>query len=276
MAKKKDGWFKNWFGLNNHPTHKSVRRWQWMLHLAIPFALYYMTWTNFAILYATFAVFHGLGAGIGAHRYFTHKSFTTSRFCEWLMSLAHTIASGGSTIGYVLIHIPHHAKSDKEGDPHNPNEIGFWNAWVGNFLQENLKVGPKTYMRMLNKPVIGFTHKHYWKIIAAYNVLVLAIGGPIGWLYAYAVPAIMVFHVNSALIVLTHYKMKYDGSYRPPETETSDDSYNLHPLTKFIFLGEEMHHNHHYKPSASNLNIRKVWYEFDPLYYVIKLLRTDK
>lgn len=255
------------------PTHMNVRIWQWLLHAFLPLGIYFISWEAALVSFFVYFCFHGIGSAIGAHRYFTHKAFQTTRFMEWVMTICHTLGSGGSTLGYILVHLNHHPKADKTGDPHNPTDVGFVRAWLGLFRKENLRIAPKMFAKLYKRPELRFTHDHYWKIIAAYIIGLLVLGGPWLVLYGYIIPAIGVYHANAALIVLTHYYVPFIGTYRAYDTD--DKSYNLNPLLKIVLFGEEMHNNHHKRPSAINLNLRRRWYEFDPLYWVIRIIRTS-
>lgn len=248
------------------PTHKKVKNLQWFLHLSIIPAIYFSTFEYWIVALAVFWLMHGLGSGIGAHRYYTHRTFKTNKFWEIMMSFAFTISTTGSTIGYVLMHLKHHANSDKENDPHSPRG-GFWKTWWGMYDESKLTFGHKTYIRLMNDPIMRFFHNYYFGIITLY-VLVLAIIDPILIIYAYAIPAILQFQVNAILIVLVHSDIAAKmGGYRG--FNTNDDSYNIwwfKPLT----LGEELHNNHHGKPYSMTMSQSNSWKEFDPLYYVIK------
>lgn len=248
------------------PTHKKVKTIQWFLHLSILPAIYFSTWQYWLIAITMFWLVHGLGSGIGAHRYYTHRTFKVNKLWEVIMSFFFTISTTGSTIGYVLMHLKHHAHSDKENDPHSPKH-GFWKTWWGIYDESKLSFGHKTYIRLMSDPIMQFFHNYYFAIILFY-VCFLFIIDPILIIYAYAIPAILQFQVNAILIVLVHSKYAEKlGGYR--SIETNDDSFNiwwLKPLT----LGEELHNNHHAKPNSITMKRTDSWKEFDPLYYVIK------
>lgn len=254
------------------PTHTKVKTLQWLLHLSIIPAIYFSTVGYWLIAILVFWLVHGLGSGIGAHRYYTHRTFKTNRFWEVLMNFFFTISTTGSVIGYVLMHLKHHAHSDKENDPHSP-KAGFWKTWWGMYDEQKLTFGHKIYMRLMKDPILSFFHNYYFAIILSY-VIVLALINPLLVIYAYAIPAILQFQVNAILIVLVHSDVAPKlGGYR--NANTNDDSYNIWWL-KPITLGEELHNNHHGRPAAATMSYNSSWKEFDPLYYVIKYLIMDK
>src|SRR5215470_10147463 len=62
---------------------------------------------------------------IGYHRYFSHRSFKTSRPFQFVLAfLAHTSAQKGA-LWWAAHHRIHHRYSDLPGDPHSPKQ-GFW------------------------------------------------------------------------------------------------------------------------------------------------------
>lgn len=254
------------------PTHTRVKTLQWFLHLSIIPAVIYGTWYYCLISLIVYWLMHGVGSGIGAHRYYTHRTFQTNRFWQVFMSVWFTVSCTGSTIGYTLMHLKHHAHSDKEEDPHNPAG-GFWKTWWGIYDESKLRFGHKTYIRLMSDPIMRFFHRYYFGIIASY-VLVLLMINPLLVVFAFAIPAIMQFHTNAILIVLVHSRYaKMVGGYR--SAETKDNSYNIWWLKPFL-LGEELHNNHHSKPFSVTMNLGNGWKDFDPLYYVIRYVMRGK
>ena len=80
----------------------------------------------FAVLY----VLTGLGITAGAHRLFTHRTFTPSRPLREALALLFLLAAQGSIARWVRDHQVHHRHSDGPGDPHSPTD-GFWHAHLG-------------------------------------------------------------------------------------------------------------------------------------------------
>src|SRR5918996_1447890 len=71
----------------------------------------------FGILY----VATGFGVTVGFHRYFTHRSFKTTRPMRALLAILGSAAVEGPVIAWVADHRKHHRFSDREGDPHSPH-----------------------------------------------------------------------------------------------------------------------------------------------------------
>ena len=72
-----------------------------------------------------------LGIGIGFHRMLTHKGFEARGPVRAFFLALGSMALEGPAIAWAATHLKHHAKSDKDGDPHSPLE-GFWHAvgWI--------------------------------------------------------------------------------------------------------------------------------------------------
>tara|TARA_B100002019_G_scaffold263965_1_gene252394 strand:- start:3324 stop:4124 length:801 start_codon:yes stop_codon:yes gene_type:complete len=255
------------------PTHRKVKSLQWFLHLAIIPAIYYSTSTYWLMVLLTFWLMHGIGSGIGVHRYYVHNTFSTNKFWQIIFSFFFTISSTGSTVGYILMHLKHHANADTDKDPHNPKDR-FFKTWWGVYDETKLVFGAKKYIQLLKDPINRFFHNYYFGIILVY-VITLIIIDPILFVYLYAIPAIMQFHVNAILIALVHtpkYAKMVGGERR---IETIDKSWNI-PWLKPLLLGEEMHNNHHAQPHKATVSIEKSLKDFDPLYYIIKYIVRGK
>tara|TARA_R110002074_G_C12549766_1_gene666477 strand:+ start:3675 stop:4463 length:789 start_codon:yes stop_codon:yes gene_type:complete len=254
------------------PTQIRVKNLQWALHLSIFPALYFGTWQYCVLSLIVFWLIHGIGSGIGTHRYYVHRTFETNRYWQIIFSFLFTISTSGSTIGYTLVHLKHHAHSDKEHDPHSPAN-GFLRAWLGMYSKSSLTLSPKIFMRLMKDPIMKFFHKFYFGIILFY-IIILGLINPLLIIFMWAIPAVAQFHANAILIALVHdHRIKYLGGYR--SCATSDDSYNIWWL-KPLLLGEELHNNHHAKPASVTTNLGNGWRDFDPLFYIIKYIIRGK
>ena len=69
------------------------------------------------ILFALFYLIPGLGITVGFHRYFTHRSFETSRPVKALLAVLGSMTSQGPVCQWVSDHRKHHAHSDVRGRP---------------------------------------------------------------------------------------------------------------------------------------------------------------
>ena len=73
----------------------------------------------------------------GYHRYFSHRSYKTSRVFQFLLAfLAMTSAQKG-VLWWAAHHRHHHKHSDREEDRHSPLQRGFWYSHVGWMLSDD-------------------------------------------------------------------------------------------------------------------------------------------
>jgi stearoyl-CoA desaturase (delta-9 desaturase) len=78
--------------------------------------------------------FFGCCASIAHHRYFTHKSFQTSRSFQFLLDILGTFGFDSSGIQMCSWHTIHHRLEDKDGDPHyNPDTSRIY-KYIGHYL----------------------------------------------------------------------------------------------------------------------------------------------
>jgi stearoyl-CoA desaturase (delta-9 desaturase) len=173
----------------------------------------------------------------------------------------------GTALMWVATHRQHHQFSDQPGDPHSPRN-GFWWSHCLWFIPTGTdRSRPGYYARyapdLLRDPFIRFLDRTfvYWHLLLA---LILFAAGGWSWL-VWGVFVRMTFTLNTTWMInsVTHWV-----GYR--NYDTDDDSTNslwLVPLT----FGESLHNNHHAYPSSANNSHR--WFELDPSYWTLCLLR---
>ncbi|HSC88649.1 MAG TPA: hypothetical protein VLC09_15305, partial [Polyangiaceae bacterium] len=87
-----------------------------------------------------------LGVSLGFHRYFSHKSFVTSRFFQFVLAFLGTASGQTGPISWSLMHKEHHETCETEVDHHSTN-VGFWHAqgfflWTSKPRVANLEASP--------------------------------------------------------------------------------------------------------------------------------------
>src|SRR5690242_7940745 len=68
------------------------------------------------------------------HRYFSHRTYKTSRLFQFLLAFLGTTATQKGPIWWASAHRRHHKYSDTEKDIHSPKQRGFWYAHMGWWL----------------------------------------------------------------------------------------------------------------------------------------------
>ena len=83
------------------------------------------------LVFAAMIPFRGFFITVAFHRYFSHRSFKTSRVTQFVMAFfgAGNIQNGA--LWWAAHHRQHHLHSDEAADPHSPVQRGFWWAHMG-------------------------------------------------------------------------------------------------------------------------------------------------
>ena len=84
--------------------------------------LYYydLSWSTLALVFIGYFVYGCLGIVVTFHRLHTHGSYSPRPWLAKLFAVFGCLGGTGSPLAWVAIHINHHLKSDKPGDPHSP------------------------------------------------------------------------------------------------------------------------------------------------------------
>jgi stearoyl-CoA desaturase (delta-9 desaturase) len=228
--------------------------------------LYYSVeyfWTLFLMWFFIGVV----GNGVAAHRYFAHNSFKCALPVRWVLGILATLGAIGPLSYWVIQHSTHHAKSDKDTDPHASIKGMWYSMYSWSFPQgsnehEYLK---ERYQKRLavdmsrDKFFTFFLHNHY-KIIYAFCMLLLLINPIYFFLYCLA------YCIDFLRLGLINY-VCHNYGYR--NHNTSDKSTNNIILGLFGF-GFGWHNNHHANPGKLILTER--WWEIDIEGYIGRLL----
>lgn len=230
------------------------------------------------LLFVAMYLLSGLGITIGYHRYFTHRSFETSRAMRAFLAIAGATAIQGPVLRWVGDHRRHHAFSDLPGDPHSPVDAnarptlgGLWHAHVG-WLFDSEKTSVRRYASdLVQDPLLVWIDRQYALWVAVSLLLPTAIGYAIsgtstgalaGFVWAGLTRIFCVQHVTWSVNSICH-------AFGEQRHSTGDSSRNQRMLA-FLALGEGWHNNHHAQPSAAIHGSRPG--EFDISGVAIQLL----
>jgi stearoyl-CoA desaturase (Delta-9 desaturase) len=240
-------------------------------------------WSDVAV-FAIMYVVTGLGITVGFHRYFTHRSFKTSRSLRVIFAVLGSAAIEGPVISWVADHRKHHRFSDREGDPHSPH-VGHGGGWKGalsglahahlGWLFIHTERGAKCRYApdLLKDPIVNFVDRTFiWWALSGFAMsfgLGWAIGGTwlaalTGLLWGGGVRMLVVHHVTYSINSLCHF-------FGRRRFTTPDHSRNLLWLAIPSF-GESWHNNHHAFPTSAFHGLRR--WEVDPSALVIRALEA--
>lgn len=197
------------------------------------------------------------GASIGQHRYFTHKSFQTSKNKEKFLALLAALSTTGSTLQYVTVHRYHHANSDNGKDLHSPHEIGKWRSFWHWYTSDPTKIVPiGTIKDLLRKDFLIKQHSYYFGIIGIYIFLLFLID-PFLIIFCYIIPAGFSWWSSAVLSLPLHLINQGYRNFNTPDTTVNSHFWNL------LTLGEGLHNNHHARPGEYDFAFSKKPFEWD-------------
>ena len=182
-------------------------------------------------LFVAFSFLTGIGVSCGYHRYFTHRSFETSRPVKWALGILGSMALQGPLTWWVCIHRQHHFFADKEGDPHSPKD-GFLHAHFGWLFPA--PAARRYYVPCRDARAISRLYP-LWVLLSL--SIPFWVGGWSGFFWGGVIRVIWVLNVTWAVNSICHLR-------RRRNEETGDHSLNI-PLLAPLTMGEAFHHNHH-------------------------------
>lgn len=176
-----------------------------------------------------------IGISIGYHRYFTHRSFTTTTYLETIMLFFGLICGGRSALTWAAVHRMHHAKSDTEEDPHSPLYVGVWRVITSRWRVEYI---PRKYIvDLLKNPRVVFFHRYGKYIHATYAVLMLLVS-----IDMFVIFVVMPYVLAWAGFGLLNWIAHKDGE--PVDV----------PIMNLVAPGEGWHKTHHKHPRYTSLH----------------------
>ncbi|MEX2044903.1 MAG: acyl-CoA desaturase [Opitutus sp.] len=247
-----------------------------ILHLGC-FAVIWVGVSAFAVWAAIFLYVVRMFAVTGVyHRYFSHKTYSTSRLGQFLLALwgATTVQRGA--LWWAYHHRHHHQHSDEPEDAHSPHVHGFWWSHIGWITSR--RNFPTDYSKV--KDLAKFPELVWLNRFDTVVPFIFAFGvWCLGWalevyapglrtnawqmlVWGFFISTTALFHGTSCINSMAHLmgRRRFD---------TSDDSRNSFILA-IICLGEGWHNNHHRYMSATRNGF--YWWEIDPTYYGLKAL----
>jgi stearoyl-CoA desaturase (Delta-9 desaturase) len=199
----------------------------------------------------------------GYHRYFSHRSYKTSRGFQLFMALLGQSSAQRGVVWWSAVHRHHHLHSDTPQDAHSPRHMGFFHSHVGWIFRPRRFVADYSTVSDLTKyPELMWLDRHPYLPAALLGVACYLIGGWPGLVVGFFMSTVVLYHCVFFINSLAHVvgKQRY---------LTGDDSRNNWWLA-LITLGEGWHNNHHHYQSSTAQGWR--WYEVDISYYVLKVL----
>jgi stearoyl-CoA desaturase (Delta-9 desaturase) len=210
------------------------------------------------------------------HRYFSHRTFRTSRFVQFLFAVLGNSSMQRGPLWWAATHRHHHKHSDHEEDVHSPVMRGFLWSHIGWLTSaRNFPTAYRSIPDLSKYPELVFLNRFDQIVPFLYGLFMLGSG----WLFEHYLPQtgvtmwqffIWTFFISTTVLLHgTLFINSLAHVWGKRRYETADDSRNSW-LLAFITLGEGWHNNHHRYPHATRQGFR--WWEIDPTYFGLKVL----
>ncbi len=235
-----------------------------LVHLAlgaIPFVEFTLV---SALLLVVVTRIAGIGVTVGLHRYFSHRSFKTPRWFQFVLAVMGCTALQKGPLWWVVHHRLHHKHSDTAADPHSPVADGFWYGHVGWLFANDLMTPDHGTVRDLTKyPELVWLDRLWMVPGILLAAACYAVDGLPGLVYGFCLAVVLVFQVTFAVNSIGHL-------FGPQRFETGEGSRNNFVLG-ILAMGDGWHNNHHRAPYSARHGF--AWYEFDMAYLTIRAMR---
>jgi stearoyl-CoA desaturase (delta-9 desaturase) len=210
------------------------------------------------------------------HRYFSHRTFTTSRPVQAIAAFLGTTCAQRGPIWWAAHHRDHHRHSDEPPDLHSPVQHGLEHSHMLWFVTDKgMGINAKAVPDLLKFPELRFIDRFHLLGVLALAVFTLALGAALHrfapslhtsmwqmFVWGFGISSVLLYHGTFTINSLAHTW----GSRR---FKTNDDSRNNFWLA-LITLGEGWHNNHHHYPGAARQGF--YWWEIDLTYYTLWVL----
>jgi stearoyl-CoA desaturase (delta-9 desaturase) len=210
------------------------------------------------------------------HRYFSHKTFRTSRIVQFVFAVIGASCVQRGPLWWAAHHRHHHRVTDTPADPHSPGVHGFLWSHMGWFLTpRNFRTDLSRVPDLVKYPELRWLDRYDIAVpvllaLAMYGlgVLLQHVAPQLGTsggqmlVWGFFVSTIVLFHATVTINSLAHRW----GSRR---FDTHDDSRN-NALLALLTFGEGWHNNHHFFPGSARQGFR--WWELDLTWYGLRLM----
>jgi len=210
------------------------------------------------------------------HRYFSHKTFKTSRPFQFVLALLGNSAMQRGPLWWAANHRQHHVYSDSEKDIHSPVQHGFWWSHLGWITSpSNFGTDFKAVPDLAKYPELRFLDRFDVLVPTLLGTALFFLGiglnrvapelgtsGPQMLIWGFFISTVVLSHATFSINSLTHM-------FGNKRYQTGDESRNNFWLA-LVTLGEGWHNNHHHYPAATRQGF--FWWEIDLTYYGLLLI----
>jgi stearoyl-CoA desaturase (delta-9 desaturase) len=205
----------------------------------------------------------------GYHRYFSHRSFKTSRGFQFVLALLGTMAVQKGPLWWAAHHRRHHKYSDQEGDVHSPIISTLWWSHIGWVISRKYDETHWSAIKDFARyPELRWLNKYH--VVPPIILAVLCFFGGVyfgtsGWqwlVWGFVISTVILYHGTFTVNSLAHIW----GSRRYNTTDQSRNNFWIALWTG----GEGWHNNHHHYMASVRQGF--FWWEIDFSYYALKIM----
>ena len=220
------------------------------------------TWQDWAVCAALYFV-RMFAVTAGYHRYFSHRTFKTSRAFQFVLAFLAQTSSQRGVLWWAAHHRNHHKFSDLPWDIHSPIQRGFWYSHIGWIYANGLEETDYSKVKDLAKyPELMWLNKYWVVPPIALGVAITLLMGWSGLFVAFALSTVILWHGTFTINSLSHVF----GKRRFPTGDTSRNNW----LLALVTMGEGWHNNHHHYMGSTRQGF--YWWEVDVTYYILKAM----
>jgi len=239
---------------------------------AMCLAVIWVGWSPIAVLVAAgMYVFHMFSVTAFYHRYFSHRTYKTSRLMQFVFAVAGCSCVQRGPLWWAARHRHHHRHSDQQDDIHSPVHHGFYWSHVGWITSKGAyRFDAKAVPDLIRFPELRFLDRFDNLVPLLQAIGLFCLGGYLqsrGWdttswqmlIWGFFISVVVSSHATFSINSLTHMwgRKRY---------QSKDESRNSLLLALMTF-GEGWHNNHHYYPGATRQGF--YWWEIDLTYYAL-------
>lgn len=253
------------------------RIWPFLLLQACCLLVLVVGWSPIAVIVCV-ALYLVRMFGITAfyHRYFSHRTFRTSRAVQFAGAVLGASATQRGPLWWAAHHRRHHRYSDTPQDAHSPHAHGFlWShiGWIA--ADSNRDTDLSQVPDLARYPELRWLDRNDLVVPLLLLGAMLSLGAVLEraapelgtnalqmGVWGFCVSTTLLFHGTASINSLAHLL----GRRVWPTKDKSRNSFLLALLT----LGEGWHNNHHWCPGSVRQGFR--WWEIDVSYYALRVL----
>jgi len=236
-----------------------------LLHILSAVGIFYVpcSWSMIGVFMLSYSI-RGFAITGGYHRYFSHRSYSTSRVFQFILAFLGASSIQKGPLWWASHHRHHHKYADHEEDIHSPVLRGFIWSHIGWFLFSEAYADTrwKYIPDLVRYPELCWINQYHIVPGIIYASAFAIFGGFQAFFWGFLVNTVILWHVTFFINSLAHVF----GWRRYATDDTSRNNWMLALIT----CGEGWHNNHHAFKASANQGF--FWWEIDTTYYILRIL----